>query len=414
MKILGSLVVAAAIIQTASPANLAFSTYLKDGFTPSAIASDAAGNLYLAGSAVIDPVSQTMGAVVAKLDPKASQYLYLTYLDSASNDQLSSIAVDGAGNVYVAGWTSNPNFPNTGTLGTAPASITDQRAFVAKLSPNGAVLLSALIGGSTAAQASGVALGPQGQILVSGLASASGFPHTSGAYSVTASTNQWFLMELNAGASQVIFSATGIGGSSIALDPAGNIYLAGSSAGTDYPTTPGAYQTTFVQGHVCYGVCQLGLNGNLQHITKVDAAASKLIYSTGINDTTGAAGSTTNTGLAIDAAGDVHVTGTLLEASYPFTVKAPNGTTGYLSKLDPTGAKLLFFRACRRSRRRTRFVRCAVRGRDRLQLRSYRYCDTDYGCCARARIFLDTAAVLAGQHHGDQRGLRNEGRSVQW
>jgi uncharacterized protein (TIGR03437 family) len=74
----------------------------------------------------------------------------------------------------------------------------------------------------------------------------------------------------------------------------------------------------------------------------VDAAASKLIYSTGINDTTGLAGSTTNTGLAIDAAGDVYVTGTLLEASYPFTVKAPNSATGYLSKLDPTGAKLLF------------------------------------------------------------------------
>jgi uncharacterized protein (TIGR03437 family) len=342
VKILDSLFVAAAIVQTASPANLAISTYLKDGFTPSAIASDGAGNIYLAGSAVIDPASQTMGAVVAKLDPKASQYLYLTYFDSAADDQLSAVAVDGAGNAYVAGWTSNPNFPNTGTLGTAPTSITDTRAFVAKLSPEGAVVFSALIGGSTRAQANGIAVTPQGQVLVSGLASASGFPVTSGAYSVADSTNQWFLMELNAAASQTIFSAIGIGGRSIALDPAGNIYLAGSSAGTDYPTTAGAYQTTFVQGHICYGLCQLGFNGNLQHVTKVDAVASKLIYSTGINDTTGAAGSTTNTGLAIDAAGDVYVTGTLLEASYPFTAKAPTSPTGYLSKLDPTGAKLLF------------------------------------------------------------------------
>jgi uncharacterized protein (TIGR03437 family) len=334
--------VAAAVVQTAWPANLAISTYLKDGFAPSAIASDAAGNIYLAGSAVIDPASQTMGAVVAKLDPKASQYLYLTYFDSAANDQLSSITVDSAGNAYVSGWTTNPNFPNTGALGTAPTSVTDTRAFVAKLSPQGSVLLSALIGGSTTAQANGIAVTPQGQILVSGLASASGFPQTSGAYSVVDSTNQWFLMELNAGADQMIFSATGIGGSSIALDPAGNIYLAGSSPGTDYPTTPGAYQTTFVHGHICYGLCQIGFNGNLQHITKVDAAASKLIYSTGINDTTGAAGSTTNTGLAIDAARDVYVTGTLLEANYPFTVKAPTSPTGYLSKLDPTGAKLLF------------------------------------------------------------------------
>jgi hypothetical protein len=205
VKLLASLFVAAAIVQNASPANLAVSTYLKDGFSPSAIASDAAGNVYLAGSAVIDPVSQTMGAVVAKLDPKASQYLYLTYFDNAANDQLSSITVDAAGNVYVVGWTSNPNFPNTGTLGTAPTSITDTRAFVAKLSPNGAVVFSELIGGSTAAQASGVAVTPQGQILASGLASTSGFPVTAGAYSVADSTNQWFLMELNAGASQMIF-----------------------------------------------------------------------------------------------------------------------------------------------------------------------------------------------------------------
>ncbi len=342
MKILSSLFVAAALVPTAWPANLVISTYLKDGFTPSAIASDAAGNIYLAGSAVIDPVSQTMGAVVAKLDPKASQYLYLTYFDSASNDQLSAITVDGAGNAFVAGWTTNPNFPNTGTLGTAPTSITDTRAFVAKLSPQGSVVFSTLIGGSTTAQANGIAVTPQGEILFSGIASANGFPATAGAYSVADSTNQRFLMELNAGASQMSFSATGIGGSSIALDPAGNIYLAGSNADTNYPTTPGAYQTAFVQGHTCYGDCQIGENGNLQHITKVDAAASKLIYSTGLNDPLGNAGSTTNTGLSIDAAGDVYVTGTLIEANYPFTVKAPINVTGYLSKLDPTGAKLLF------------------------------------------------------------------------
>jgi len=131
VKILCSLVVAAAIGPTASPANLTISTYLKDGFNPAAIASDAAGNVYLAGSAVIDSVSQTMGAIVVKLDPKARQYLYLTYFDSAANDQLSSIAVDSAGNAYVAGWTTNPNFPivgGPGALGTAPTSRSDTRA----------------------------------------------------------------------------------------------------------------------------------------------------------------------------------------------------------------------------------------------------------------------------------------------
>jgi hypothetical protein len=247
MNLFRSLLVAAVLARTGWPAALSLSTYLKDGFTPTAIASDAQGNIYIAGSAVIDPVSQTTGAVVAKVDPKLSQFLYLAYLDSAVADHLSAIAIDGAGNAYVTGYTTNPNFPAVGSsaLGTVPTSSTDMRSFVTKLDPQGAVVFSVLIGGSTNSTGLGIALTPQGQILVSGIADAGGFPTTAGAYNVADSTNQWFLLELDASADKAIFSATGIGGSSIVLDAAGNLYLAGSSPGTDYPTTPGAYQTTF-------------------------------------------------------------------------------------------------------------------------------------------------------------------------
>lgn len=338
------LLFAAALVPTAFSANLTISTYLKDGFTPAAIASDSQGNIYLAGSAVIDPASQSSGAAVAKVNPKATQYLYLTYFDSAASDLVSAIAIDSSGNAYIAGSTTNPNFPTVGggALGAAPAGSTDARSFVTKLSPQGVVVFSVLIGGSATSAAHGIAIAPQGQILVSGIASSKGFPATPGAYAVADSTNQWFLVELDGAASKVIFSATGIGGSSLALDATGNIYMAGSSVGANYPTTPGAYQTTFAQGSYCFGFCQSGFAGNLQHVTKTGPAASKLIYSTGINDPKGLAGSTTNTGLAVDAAGDAYVTGTLFEGKYPFTVTAPAGSTSYLTKLDPAGANLLF------------------------------------------------------------------------
>jgi hypothetical protein len=63
VNIIRSLLLAAAIVSTVFPATLAISTYLKDGFTPAAIASDSQGNIYLAGTAVVDPIGRTTGAV---------------------------------------------------------------------------------------------------------------------------------------------------------------------------------------------------------------------------------------------------------------------------------------------------------------------------------------------------------------
>ncbi len=329
-------------------ATLGVSTYLRDGFTPSAIASDAQGNIYLAGGAVLDPAASSTGAVLMKVDPKASQYLYLLYFDSAASDTVTGITVDAAGNLYATGWTTNPNFPVVGgpaasaaQLGTPSTGQGDARSFVLKLDPQGAVIFAVLLGGSAESMSEAIVLTAQGQIVISG-ETAGGFPVTPGAYSVSAAGPFPFLMELNPSASAVVFSATGIGGTSIALDGAGNIFVAGSTARTSYPTTPGAYQTQFVQGHICYGLCQIGFDGVLQHLTKVDPTGSTLIYSTGINDTTGAAGSTVNAGLAVDSAGNAYVTGTLYQAQYPFTVTAPNSYTSFLTKLDPSGATALY------------------------------------------------------------------------
>lgn len=330
------------VSQAALPAQLAISTYLRDGFTPSAIASDPQGNVYIAGSASGSAL-QTAAAAVAKINPQATEYVYVAYLDAAANDYISALAVDPAGNAYVTGFTTNPNFPVTGSsLGTPPTGLEDQRAFITKLSPQGNVVFSTLLGGSTPSTPRGIAVTPEGKILVSGLALSTGFPTTPGAYTVPDSASQWFLLELDASASRMIFSATGIGGSSLVLDTIGNIYMAGSSIGTSYPTTPGAYQTALTQGYVCYGFCRIGFPGNLQHVTKTDSAATKLIYSTGINDPSGAAGSTTNTGLAVDAAGNAYVTGTLDQAKYPFTETASSWSTSFLTKLDPAGAAVLY------------------------------------------------------------------------
>jgi uncharacterized protein (TIGR03437 family) len=328
---------------------LTYSTYLRDSFTPKAIAADSSGNIYVAGNATVDPASGQITGLVVKLNPQGAQYLYVRYLGGSVNESANAIAVDAAGNAYIAGSTASPDFPVTagGNLGTPPASRSDQRSFVTKLDASGNVVFSDLLGGSAASAAQAVAVNAARQVIVSGTSSTAGFPTTSGAYSVASSANHPYLLTLDPTGTKAVFSATGIGGNAIALDPAGNIYVAGTTYLLDYPTTPGAYQPTLPAFSVCSSPSCLGGNqGPNQYVTKVDPTGSKLIFSTSLSGNA----QTTNAGLAIDAAGNVYVTG-YAGPSYPFTVSIPPAqavipfiVSGYpfLSKLDPAGQFLLF------------------------------------------------------------------------
>lgn len=349
MLIFGLLACLFSGILSAFPA-LAYSTYLRDAFTPQAVAVDAAGDIYLAGNAVVDPVTQQTTALVVKLNPKGTQYLYVRYIGGSVKDSASAIAVDSAGNAYVVGSTASPDFPVTsgGNLGIEPSSTSDSRSFAVKLDPNGVVLFSDLLGGPAASSAQAVAVNPAGQIIVSGTVSDSSklpFPSTAGAYGIANTANHPYLLELDSTGTKVVFSATGIGGTSLALDASGNIYVAGSTYLLDYPTTPGAYQTTFPKTSVCIAPCQATFQGHNQYVTKVDPAGSKLIYSTAVSGTT----NTDNSGLAVDSAGNVYLTG-YAAYTYPYTTPPPPPPppsvyfyeVPYVSKLDAAGQKLLF------------------------------------------------------------------------
>jgi uncharacterized protein (TIGR03435 family) len=329
---------------------LTYSTYLRDSFTPKAIATDSSGNIYIAGYAIVDPAALQTTVLVAKLNPQASQYLYVRFLGGSVDDYANALTVDAAGNVYIAGSTISPDFPVTtgGNLGTPPTGSTDPRSFVAKLDPNGNVVFSNLLGGSASSAGQAVAVNAAGQILVSGNSISGGFPSTAGAYSVSNTANHPYLLEVDNTGTKTIFSATGIGGSAIALDSSGNIYVAGTTYLLDYPTTPGAYQTAFPAFYSCIFLCQAPSQGVNQYVTKVNATGSKLIYSTSVSGSY----NTVNKGLAVDAAGNVYLTG-YAGGTYPYTVVAPlipstdaiataYSALPFLSKLDPLGETLLF------------------------------------------------------------------------
>ena len=157
---------------------LVYATYLggTGNDTAYAVALDPAGNVYLTGQTQSSnfPVLQALqttysqsDAFVVKLNA-SSQVLYSTYLGGTGSGTGTGIAADAAGNAYVAGYTTAPDFPVTSGV-YQPGNHGSYDAFVAKLSANGSAILSATyFGGSGSESTSGIALDSSGDVFVSG------------------------------------------------------------------------------------------------------------------------------------------------------------------------------------------------------------------------------------------------------
>jgi Beta-propeller repeat len=120
------------------------------------IAVDASGNAYIVGttsSADFPTLNPLQGAYlgsdadafITKLDPTGSKLVYSTYLGGTGIDVATAVRLDPSGNVFVAGYTSSPDFPNVQAVGV-PGGLYD--AFLVKLASTGSTLLfSTLLGG---------------------------------------------------------------------------------------------------------------------------------------------------------------------------------------------------------------------------------------------------------------------------
>ncbi len=212
---------------------------------------------------------------------------YSTYLGGSGSDNGAAIAVDSAGNAYVTGQTGSTNFPTTsGTFqssfagGDASWAGLALDAFVTKVNPTGSALIySTYLGGSANDAAIGIAVDSAGSAYVTGLTDSTNFPTTSGAFQTSfgGGTTDAFVTKLNTTGSALVYS-TYLGGSGIFVCCAEEGYsIAVDSTGAAYVTGV----TNSTNFPTTSGAFQTSFGGTLDaFVTKLNAAGSALVYST--------------------------------------------------------------------------------------------------------------------------------------
>jgi hypothetical protein len=331
---------------------LVYSTYLggvgiDQGY---GIAVDSAGSAYVTGSTESSDWPTTPGAFdtiltggrvafVAKLDASGASLAYSTYIGGGSIDSAYEIALSSTGNAYVTGDTFSSNFPTTtGVFDTTLGGSGD--AFVTKLQASGAALAySTYLGGSGVDSALGIAVDDAGSAYVTGLTPSSDFPTTPGAFDTTKGASyDAFVTKLAPGGASLAYS-TFLGGAgddlgyAIAVDNGGSAYVAGETDSTNFPTTPGAFDTTYGGGDAAKDA----------FVTKLVSSGAALAYSTYLGDTANESASA----IAVDDDGNAHVTGQTGSTNFPTTPDAFdatwNGATdAFVTTLNASGAALVY------------------------------------------------------------------------
>ena len=328
---------------------------------PGGVAVDTSGNVYVSGTTESSYLPVTSGAVNAGVPSYFSgNYVFLTKLLPAGGLTYSAIlgatgsaseccsvvgvAVDSNGDAYVAGTVG----VNIGTT-TTPWPITagayqstmiapgDTAPFAAKVSADGSKLLySTLV---TTGIASSIALTSDGQVIFVGTANYN-YPVTSNAFSSTVGTS--FIARLSADGTQLPYSTyfstpsgdTGGSITNVALDAAGDVWIAGSTGYSN--NIPMVYPLQSLPGSG-------GLSSGSAFVSEFDPQIQHLLFSTYFN---GTQGGTRIDGIAIDAQSHVHIAGTgqddlpTTSSAYLISVTPPppnqDYTYGFAAVIDPT------------------------------------------------------------------------------
>ncbi|HLL52432.1 MAG TPA: SBBP repeat-containing protein, partial [Myxococcaceae bacterium] len=277
------------------------------------------------------------------IDPFLS---YSTVL--AGDDDVRGLAVAQDGSAWLTGSTGPRDFPSGPPRGDGGSDV-----LLARLSADGGRLLSLVRlggGGSGSGVGRAIALDPAGNLYLAGDTSSPDFPTTPGAFqrrapSAGGERRDGFFAKLDPTGTKLLY-ASYLGGTgedavgSLSVGPGGHAWVVGRTASADFPITGGAYQPSLSAGA---GPAASAASHNA-FVARIDPSAAKgasLVYATFL----GGPG-TQARGVAVDTAGQAYVVGDTsgpgFPALHPVQDCAPTGTQGFLARVDADGATLGF------------------------------------------------------------------------
>jgi len=318
-----------------------------------AMVIDTAGNVYVAGhtsstdfpgvtAASADPVRVGIEGFVAKLNSGLTTIAAATFLGGSDYDQIQSITLGGGSTLYTAGWTRSTDFPGVSSS-SADSIAAGTEAFVARLNTGlTSIVAATYVGGSDDDTGTSLAVNSAGNVYLAGYTESADLPGVSAtsADATNGAGRDGFVTRLSAGLNSIL-RTTYLGGShsdfayALALDSTGNLYVAGNTGSDDFPGVgPGAADPV-PTSHPLAGF-------RTGYIAKLNGALTSISSATFL----GGEGVDVWT-LAIDATGNVLAAGRTASSDFPGVVPASadstfanegdyyDGYEGFVAKLGP-------------------------------------------------------------------------------
>lgn len=270
------------------------------------------------------------------IDPELA---FSTVMEGQHWDVAIDVALQSNGRVVVAGVTRSPDFPVTpGAFDTQNEGSNELDLFVALLEPDASELVyCTLLGGPDQELFGGLVVLPDDGVVVAGSFEGPDFPATPGAFQSPSDSDGVFVTRLSADGSSLDWSAVfgsivlGDDAGGLVLGPNGDLYMAGRTGDSSFPTTEGVHDR------------EVRLNSTDVFVVELTPDGTTLVRSTLVGET----GSARAVALAVAPDGSPIVTGDFRGDDFPTTAGAfqevPGGgvTDAFVLRLSPDFSELV-------------------------------------------------------------------------